>query len=84
MKRFALAVATATILGLGLTGCAAPLEVSDSEVPSESPSETPREHYSFEQELPDGTTVLCIWASAGYEEGTGLSCDWESRAKLER
>lgn len=34
----------------------------------------PTTHYTFEQELPDGTSVLCIWAKSGY--GGGLSCDW--------
>lgn len=34
----------------------------------------PESHYTFEQELPDGGTVLCVWAKSG--SGGGLSCDW--------
>ena len=31
-------------------------------------------HYTFWQELPDGTRVLCVWAE-GSRSG-GLSCNW--------
>ena len=34
----------------------------------------PETHYTFEQEMPDGSFVTCIWAKAGY--GGGLSCDF--------
>lgn len=35
----------------------------------------PDSHYTFEQEMPDGTFVTCVWAKSGY--GGGLSCDFE-------
>jgi len=34
----------------------------------------PYVHYTFQQQLPDGGSVLCVWVKSGY--GGGLSCDW--------
>lgn len=46
---------------------------------SESSSHYPVSHYTFVQELPDGDSVLCVWAKDGY--GGGLSCDWEGASR---
>ena len=34
----------------------------------------PETHYTFDQEMPDGSFVTCVWAKSGY--GGGLSCDF--------
>ena len=34
----------------------------------------PETHYTFDQEMPDGNFVTCVWAKSGY--GGGLSCDF--------
>lgn len=51
-----------------LTGCA----VQEG---AETSDHYPRSHYAFEQELPDGRTVMCVWAQEDARSG-GLSCDW--------
>lgn len=52
-----------------LAACGTPEGVENGENRS-----TPDTHYTFLQELPDGSEVLCIWAKTG--RGAGLSCDW--------
>ena len=34
----------------------------------------PSTHFTFDQEMPDGSFVTCIWAGGGY--AGGLSCDF--------
>lgn len=74
MKRL-LATAAALVLAASLTGCG---------TGSDEPTESEREKYAldfmdsgtFNKKLPDGRTVLCIWAEEGY--AGGLSCDWDN------
>ncbi|WP_217181610.1 hypothetical protein [Streptomyces sp. AC495_CC817] len=61
------ALAIFAIAGAALTGCG----IQEG---AETSRYYPESHYTFEQELPDGGTVLCVWAKSGY--GGGLSCDW--------
>lgn len=83
MRRTKQLIAVAALgLSLSLTGCAtqAQQEAARSEKSEKVEKQRdPREHYSFEQKLPDGEKVLCVWAENGYESG-GLSCDWEGLA----
>ena len=62
MRRSALAI----VLAIILAGCG--IQAAGSSAPDQ--------HFVFEQELPDGQTVLCVWASWG--TAGGPSCDWES------
>jgi hypothetical protein len=84
MKRRKTLVAAALLgLSLSLVGCATPATQDAQKAEAAQEQQTPNAHYSFEEKLPDGRTVLCIWASESYNSG-GLSCDWESLAKEER
>ncbi len=65
--RKAAIAASVTLLAVALTGCG----IQEGQETSRYYPET---HYTFEQELPDGSAVLCVWAKSG--EGGGLSCDW--------
>jgi len=81
-KRLAVVASAAALVALALTGCAAGASSDGDSTSKEESQETPYEHYTFEQKLPDGRKVLCVWA-ADYKAG-GLSCDWESLAKEAR
>lgn len=65
MKRLALA-ATAALL---LAGCGGSEDALGNEAPAD--------HYTFVQELPNGGTVLCVWANTTTGHAGGISCDWE-------
>jgi len=85
MRRNPALVATAAVaLSLLLGGCATSTQRSNQsaeQVAEESGEQrTPYVHYSFEEKLPDGRTVLCVWAAEGYNSG-GLSCDWEGLSR---
>jgi hypothetical protein len=62
-----IALIAAGLSMLALTGCGH----STGEETSEYYPET---HYVFEQEMPNGEVVNCVWAKSGY--GGGLSCDF--------
>lgn len=69
---------TAVLLGTLLTaGCGntPPTDNRGSAVPRDS-DDQPVSSDTFVQTLPDGKTVLCVWAQADFRSG-GLSCDWE-------
>lgn len=78
MKKIAAIVLSVGVL-LGTAGCVAPPDRIASEVPAGttklggvpfSPTVS-----GFEQPLPDGRKVVCVWAGYDYRNG-GLSCDW--------
>ena len=69
MKKFALLATAAVALTLGIAGCS-------TQYTDDSGQRVPRVHYTFVQDLPDGRSVLCIWAVSG--RGGGLDCDWDS------
>lgn len=92
MKRLAVAAIVAAILIPSLAGCTVR---SSGEIPQEGTSGTsseenapareiqPYESASFVQELPDGSSVLCVWIVVS--SGGGLSCDWANKTtNLER
>lgn len=68
MKKFYAFAALSLML---LTGCGSPLQGTDAKG-----NKAPQHHYAFYQDLPDGRTVLCVWAKSGY--GGGVSCDWST------
>jgi len=76
----------AALIGAGLlTGCGAYQSATGFEKPSPEPKSKSSlrapETAVFEQLLPDGRTVLCVWASRSEtSKAGGLSCDWESIA----
>lgn len=69
MKRLIPALA---LVALALTACGSPQQEPSSEP---APSLRPNTNV-FQQSLPDGRSVTCIWAR-GYNSG-GVSCDWEN------
>lgn len=76
----------AALIGAGLlTGCGPNQSSTGSEVASPETKgqytlKAP-ETAVFEQLLPDGRTVICVWASRSEtSKAGGLSCDWESIA----
>ena len=68
--RVALLVPFIAVMALGLSACG----IQQGEETSEY---YPKSHYVFEQEMPDGSFVTCIWAKTGY--AGGLSCDFSGR-----
>ncbi len=86
MKKIVAGLTVSVALIAGLTGCASAYETpeKDESGTAQAPvnSNYTPDTTVFEQELPDGRTVLCIWAT-GTRKG-GLSCDWESAAQIER
>lgn len=69
---------TAVLLGtLLVTGCGVETPQDGNQgnsVPRDN--NDPISSDTFVQTLPDGKTVLCVWAQADFRSG-GLSCDWE-------
>lgn len=78
--RSALIAAVALSLTAGLSGC---VYQDDTGAKPTEEQESPYYHYSFEQKLPDGRKVLCVWASEGDGSG-GPSCDWAGLAAERR
>lgn len=75
MKKTFAVIAISLVAVFTLAGCSGP--ENDEPKP---PAQPTLENYApdtiaFEQELPDGRTVLCVWAD-GFKKG-GLSCDWD-------
>ena len=58
----------AAVLLLSLTGCSTTITDTKGETQYED------DIYTFYQDLPDGTQVLCINLDGGYNGG--ISCDW--------
>lgn len=62
LKNKIIAGTIAALTVAALTGCTTPTIVNNAR--------------SWEQKLPDGRTVTCVYG--GTNDGGGISCDWEN------
>jgi len=66
-------------IGLTLIVSAASLTGCGIQEGQETSKNYPESHYVFEQEMPNGDRIQCIWAKSGY--GGGPSCDFDHPIK---